>query len=340
MSVIFPGDRINNQNNYLGQPNGPGAGIVGTQTQQIVIEGETVNAGVGVSTGEETWDIPDETISRWISGVLGYALKSDTQINRILPVQHPVLPFMWASGVSGQGIGPRGQKGSQALWKRWRTKIHFETPPYAILPNSQVTKEYQRFLTLMDFSSNSEFFQRREGTFKYSSQAPGLSGNKVDIPETYGAAQLVTKVAQTYLWVQVPDNGLFTGGFPGAPTKLAAGVGKVNSASFFGYEAGTLLFDSWKPIARVFPASPGLLGLPPQGVPRCWDVQLRFIYFNPPSGMDDTTTAGGRYGHNLVPHPVNGLWYLAYLKNSGGVETDTTLWRYQTYNFDLLFEMN
>lgn len=346
MSQRYQHDRITAQ--YLCQPNGPGAGLAGIQSQQIVLSGETLKAGIGQSSGVETWDVPGNMLPQWFKGMLGIGIKNGTAIQRTLPAQHPFMKNMYCASIDVEGEAPFGQdqfNSGVANWKRWRTKVYWETPPYAVLSDNQIivyagsnAPETFRYFTLVNYQANSQVYQRRQGTFSYSSQAPGLSGNLVQIPESGGASQVVTKISEEYLWVQVPDNGLFSGGFPGAPANILAAIGCVNNSTFLGRPAGTMLFDNWHPVARTYPAEPIDLNLQPFQVPRCWDVQLRFIYFNPPSGMPNGTTAGGQFGHNLVPHPNNGLWYLAY--QTGQTESVSTYWRYQPANFNTIFQMN
>lgn len=328
-------------------------------SQQIVYQGETVSAGVGRTTAEQTWDVSNDSLADWITACIGYA-KSKGQgqgINRNLPAQHPQLKYLYVSGVGAEGLGPTGKDGSVATYKRWRTKLHYETPPYDIVADNNVQQECFRYITMINAQSNTEVFQRRQGCFAYSIQSGiGVTNrNALLIPESHGASQSVTKVAYDYLWVNLPDVGLFGGsGFSGSgcgsSQNIINGIGKVNNTSFLGFDPGTLLFDSWKPVSRTYPVEPILLGLQQWQVPRAWDVQLRFIYFNPPSGMKAAGTISGvpavwpahaQQGHNLVPHPTNGLWYLAYLcKGFTNSETDQQFYRYQGYNFYDMFKMN
>jgi hypothetical protein len=357
MPARYPGDRITSVYPLSAQ-----ISAEQIQSMQIVFQGETVHANVGRTTAEQIWDVPGDAIDRWITGVLGYGVSkgAGNGIARQLPARHPLLKYLWVSDVQCEGIGSFGQDGAQAKWKRWRTKLIYDTPPYAVLPDGEAPLEYMRFLAPGNIISNSEVFQRRQGTFAYTAWSGlGVSGglNALRIPESHGASQVVTKTSYEFLWVQVPDRGLFGAGGAdvagfGSSSNIINGLGTVNDDYFMNFKPGTLLFESWRPISRTYPIEPEFIGLLPGHVPRSWDVMLRFIHFDPPSGMVENYAGApfearkhwppaALYGHNLVPHPTNGYWYLAYLSaNFQNDETEPQFWRYRPYDFRKIFQMN
>jgi hypothetical protein len=326
------------------------------KSQQIVFHGETVHGGIGVSSAEQVWDVPSDQVSAWITACLGFAKKGggQNQIIRQLPAQHPRFGWLWCAGCDAEGLAPTGQdtfSPDVATYKRWRTRLHWESPPYNILPDG--LPEYNRFLTLTNVSSDSTAIKRNSGSFAFSPNAPTGFSNGAAINESYGVAQIVTRIAYEYIWVQVPDDGLYDGGgfdSGGVEKNILSCIGTVNNVEFFGKPPGTLLFSSYKPIPRTNPIDPTTFGLPNGKVPRTWDVQLRFIYFNPPSGepqgdSPDSPGPGGALGHNLVPHPNDGKWYCAYLTGKTALNPvnsfqDSRFWRYQTSNFSTIFLMN
>lgn len=294
------------------------------------------NFGIGSSQVTEYWDVPDTDVVQFVQEFLGWSVKSGTRIARNNPARHPYYPYLRASRITGlEGIGPNGIRsatyGMTASWKLIRLSVQFETPPYQILEDNQVTiSEFQRNIVPEDFDAETEFIQRGGGQFQFPSGTPGLSNLTIQ----GSVAQRVGKEKKTYLWVNVPDDGLFdSGGFDngGFATNMEAAVGTVNDAYFFDYPPGTLLMLGWKPISRTMPVDPSVLSPGnPNIVPRAWDVKIVFSYFDPPPG--DVT----KLGHNLVPHPTNGLWYRAF--QFGKADT-SQYWRYPTSNFYNIFEM-
>lgn len=290
-------------------------------SRQVVTSGALAGSfGVGVSQISQQYDIKGTDLVQFCTDVLGYAVKAGSKIHRQIPSCHPSFPYMYASRITGiEGLAPIGNFGSIAgtdsKYKSYRVTIVYETPPYRIARDAQVAFEWERY-TIPRIESSAEFIQRQDGSMLYES---GTLANK---PVGKGGVPMrLVKEKISIEWVQVPDDGLFTqGGFDygGRPAKIENGLGKVNSAEWHGYPAGTLLFDSWDPQAQTMPILPVQLGTTQ---PRAWNATLNFIYFE--------------FGHNYVPAPTGGGWVRVYAKGSAPPK-----YLYDSYNFNLLFDMN
>lgn len=307
----------------------------------------------GASSCYQEWLIKDagKNLPRFIADVMGYAKKAGTGIHRSLPARHPELVWCWASNISWDaGLAPTGQRQgfnrATAAYKGLKLKVEFSAPPYAIIPDGQITAarpEYHRFVSL-NSDPNTEFIQRKHGTFQFPAGTPAISTQ--ELPE--GVPQLLVKNRIALTWHQVPDDGLFTNGgsFREGATaaNLIAGIGKVNSSTFLGYPAGTLLMEGYKLIPYNLPIMPSILGnemfVGPGGKggipPRFWNVEMVLTYFNPPIDTGGGFTARG---HNLLPHPTDPYWYRVHQATTGATDT-SPYWRYQEIDYATMFLMN
>lgn len=320
-NIYFPGTTAPPSLQYVGG----GSGSVGGGFSQ------------GASSAWEVWMFLDQPtyLAGFIAGVLGYARKNGTTIRRSLPARHPLLPWCWASSVGWEGgFGPTGKRealdGVTASFKYLQCRVNYEAPPYAILADG--VPEYLRFVVLTS-EPNSEFLTRRYGSYRWPAGTPNLTSYVL----AEGIPQLLIKERLVFTWIQVPDDGFFTNGgqaYPGAvPQKAIDGLGKVNSAEFYGYPAGTLLLEGFRLTPVAMPILPSIIGKDNfDGYPqRAWNVDYYVTLFNPPPA--DTN----KRGHNLFPHPTQPEWYRIHKK--GGADTEG-FWRYQTYDYTKLFEMN
>lgn len=308
-------------------------------TWQIVNSG-TLSAsfsGTGASL-EEVWDInvggnyqvqesvPMKDLAQFCQNFLGYSKSAgvDQGINRVIPAQHPEISYLWASRIAMiEGLAPLGiNKDQVATWQALRLRLTYETPPYRIVPNAQVdtlngwAAEWQRYCTI-DSTPATEFIQRSGGTYRWADGTPiDVSGNGEVllgpgdvIPGDNMIGVKVTRHAITITWHLVPDNGLFPGGFftSSQSPRIEACVGTVNSFTFMGRPPYTMLLEGWKATPRVMPWGIGSGAT----YPLAWDVELRWIYFNPPYDPK----VNGAVGHLGVPHPSNGYWYAAINPN-------------------------
>ncbi len=278
--------------------------------------------------------------------ILGWSYKkeigadSPPLLKRVLPAFCPVRPYMYASCIAGaEGIANTGKatnSAASAAWKLMRYTVQFETPPYPVKPDNAVTSELQRFVGITDITPSTETFKYRPGAFKWPSNAPGVANTSFND----GVSFNVCKQQYTITWVNLPDDGLWTkGGFwkGGSSPNIEDGIGKLNTTTFMGKPPGTMLLESWKPIMRAMPNinladawAKNRLDYRPG-----WDAQFNFCYFDPPHSatLVGTSQVGG---HNLTPHPTNGIWYRPYLVG----QVANTQYRYEDYDMNLLFILN
>lgn len=271
-----------------------------------------------------------------IQDVLGYSYKSGTSLKRVLPKPHPELPYLWASGINSiRGVAPAGKMstnigGVQGGWRRIRVEVQYETPPYSIKKDG--VPEYTRFM-IPDPTPATEFVEIKAGQFRFVDGAP--STNKTI---TGGMAQILTKTRHNFKWIQVPDDGLYSGGgfdagTGGRPTNIENALGKVNSDVWRGYPIGTLLLEGYKPIARSMPI---ILDVARNILMRAWDVELHILHFDP--GYPDNLGDPNVRGHNLFPNPDDGRWWRAIRAIQGATDS-SYFWRYQSTPFADIFNM-
>lgn len=295
----------------------------------------------GQSSFTEHWFIKDTDLQQFTQDVLGWSKKNGVRINRNTPAQHADLNFMWASRVTSvEGYASTGKRaaaaGSVASFKLLRIGVQYDTPPYRIVDDVAFAgdKEYKRYVVPTS-ETNAEFLQLAKGAFVFYGGAPAPNANKTfGRPGESGALQIVMKTKVTYLWIQVPDNGLFSmGGFDqgGRPYNIENALGTVNNDTWHSYPKGTLLLESYGLTPQTLPIAPATVGLPPRGIPRVWNVALNFVYFDP------LPFDANFRGHNLVPLPGSNSWVLA--KRQGAADGDETQRIYQYSNFDTIFEM-
>ncbi len=284
-----------------------------------------------------------------------------TGLRRTVPARHPIRPYLNCSNISGvQGLANTGQKTDkkvQALWKILRYTVDFETLPFKIKTDDQVSNEWERWVSTPGDPVANEYLKRQDGAYQYPDLA-GM-GNKT-IPREVAQVMCKKKVRMT--WHRLPDDGLFNNGGRfngGKAVQLDSGLGRVNRYRWFGYNPGTLLFDSWTPVLRSMPCEPlmNAVNLNQTGpfIPS-WDVELEFTYFEPPPALagtypnvtyvpnsDELQLAGpGSYeelvfGWNCFPRPDGtNRWYRIFVR---GMPDREPFWRYQTYDFNDLFRI-
>jgi hypothetical protein len=280
----------------------------------------------GQQTAVEKWDIADVDLDFFRQDTLGYAVSNGPGlgIDRQLPAQHPQMQEMRAVSVGPvEALAPTGQRaatgGQTAAFKLLRVTVNYERPLYTMLANGAADAEWKRF-TIPDVGPTAEYIVREGGSYQWPADHPKLP-NK---PLIKGPArrQIVKKTRVTVTWYQVPDAGLFVGGWPGASPNIEGGIGCVNDDAFMDRAAGVWLFTGWKP-------EPRLMMKPNVGTGLAWDVKLFLLRFDLP---DASYGNPANRGHNCVPW-VDGKWYQVTSVING-----QTI--YPTYDFRKLFLMN
>jgi len=278
-------------------------------------------------------------INKVIPEIVGYPRRVDVaKLTRNLPMRHP--QYFWLYGRSVPKMQPYKALGKLQVGYG-PTAYHlynlltvvYESLPFEVRTDAQVSTytvpEFNRF-TEKYYDAGAEYLSlERRGAFKFIPEAGGdLTSRTIhnDLPK------LTTKADLTWIWHDIPHNGLFT--TSGVPTNVEAGLGKVNSLAFpdaNGFPAGTLLMLGAKITPTTAPVSPHVLGLADNvDPPRLWRVEYKVKYYNPPPG-------GTYRGHNTLPKfdgSANLKWYLA---TTDGTTTGATT--YETYDFAKFFQV-
>ena len=254
------------------------------------------------------------------SFVLGYSYADDATpwaLHRIPPADHPFYgPQFRATSVSFQRFSPIGNSantnrepyelspfGSDGITKFGKYEkammtVRFAGPmPYYLYSDDNEEWsgfEYDRYCTRYDVESNLEVLMADTNRFMTYVEGPLVNET---VPSTVGL--YLTKTTFVMTWHEVPESFIFNS--LGVPQKVIDCVGKVNSADFMGFPAGTLLLQSPKFQRKCFPF------FSDDGRAFHYTITLPFLHFDPELG--DTATRAR--GHNLFPYSIDGKWYLA-----------------------------
>lgn len=269
-----------------------------------------------------------------IPNILGFSRRSDvsTQLDRTPPVAHPIFTWLYATGISGvTGIKPLGKvarsDGYYTQYQRARMTINFTTLPYEVYNNASASfggDESKRWVSKVPRTTE-EYISIDSGEFQF---AEGAANNPNGISFPLGTGRINVKTDLEWTWFDVPNNYIFDAN--GVSTNINASLGTVNSASIWGYPAGTLLMLSPEITPVMQPVNPLLLGLPEGSPPRSWNVKLRFKYWNPEIGPSATTR-----GHNTAMYLTDGFFYLIKSKTrDGGVGQPL----FKSSNFQTIFQ--
>lgn len=258
-----------------------------------------------------------------VPSILGYARKEagiTDMMNRVLPVAHPLAPWLYATTISSvHGVKFVGRKvtvnGVTAKYQRAALTINFTTLPYNVVSDIDLVSRYssdesKRFVTKIPTPA-AEYISIERNFFQFA-EGPANAPNGRQFP--LGTGRVTVKTDLSWTWYGVPDRYIFDSA--GVSTNINACLGTVNNAEIWGYPAGTLLCMPPRFTPVMMPVSPTILGLPPGNPPRAWNVELHFKYWDPPQG-------GLSRGHNLAMFFEDGLFYL--IKATKQIGTGATL---------------
>jgi len=314
-----------------------------------------------------------------VSGVAQAGYTGSRQLHRFLPARHPRYKWLRASSVSVVGRNPFTKRttgpeletgdtdangndltapaGTYGRWVTAAVTITFTAPKYPIYADSEITNEYDRYVT-KTYKPNLETLTRRGEPWKY------LDAAVKAIPMTEHVGDVLVKAPKGILqwtWHQVPETWLMLGGI--YPSNLARAVGTVNLKPFpysgavtnpstglpVQFGAGTLLFlpPEIEPTSQITPA---LLNTELTGMitfPRTYDVKMQFLHFDPPADAATalaTANVNGQIilirGHNLVPLPraINGYRWFASARGVDVFPVDHAALAYQYSDFEKIFK--
>lgn len=329
---------------------GPGDCQWSRDETRVVLVGDTDFANVLNGTAVKT--------------ILGFSARTGPGlINRLPPLQCPLDGFgqcyatkitsckFWSPKGGDAAMSPK-KTGAQGLpftnYTTARLTVVFETLPYDILSNAQMTAngytdEWYRWTLKMPYA-NVETIVRPGNSFAF---AMGPSAGTI-FPQ--GLVVRVQKRDLVVKWFQVPALSVLQLGQSGVPyvepwawedQALANTVGFVNNATWHGYRRGEVLLKPTKVEPMAEPVPPAVLGLAPGAVPRCFNYEFHFLIFQPP--YDPTELAAGHYvtfGHQTMP-PVsaatNGYFYQGARGGAANL-SNPKAWLYPEASFDQLFK--
>lgn len=292
------------------------------------------------SSLERSFKVAWNNVPRFLDDLLGYACKSIsafTGLSRVLPDQHCIYPNFWAMEATVEGIGqPSYTFYDRATGEPYITnsssssatcqdccdtlsypfaKITATYKPvdYAILPDTSVTSETERYCTFT-YGYSSEFMTLQQGMF-FETTGQVMQGGA-------GKVQFVTTL--NLVWHIVPAS---TGSPFVPPTEAAvtALAGKINAAPFLGYEAGTVLFLGAEPKLRLPKLSANLC----PDTTLYWDVGYSFAIKNN-SPTSDFEAGGWNYFYEISLGVYDPVW-----SKKGGTGNQI----YETGDFTQLFTL-
>ena len=183
--------------------------------------------------------------SKTITGV-------QTYVNRWNPAVHPRWPFMRCDSVSVKGIDFNGREVNMGgigrsqlplpVYERYRFDISFRQFEYDHKEDNDIASEWERSLTV-DPSDEGETILVDGGQYVYKSPTYTTLDGK---PVTINGAYLKTFAQRSGLTVRsygLPHNFLMNE--YNIATKFLQARGHVNSTTFLGQPAGTMLLQRW-----------------------------------------------------------------------------------------------
>lgn len=330
--------------------------------EKYSVKSESFSWDTMPSSGSITIELEALKVPDAVGKLLGYSYVDVNEggvyeLVRVLPVRHPVFPFMYAKTLSvqydGQNPGVRiadsylrdsvlfipdqGVK-KFGVYDRATITVTFWKPPYIIRtdfdPEVIINGEFTRYVSPYQFSPQQEVLTI-EGTLSTlvwtegpkGAGSPTLSDNQVkgNIPI------YVNKSGVRFRWHGVPYEWIFNN--DGFPEKLVEPIGQVNSTPFFGFPAQTLRYE---PPAiselKYFPVMDQLgLALP------YVDIDFSLQFFDP---KREGLAYGDYRGHQLLPSNEpdenRNIWFgVKYLDRNGAslAGSDKLL---REYDFNLL----
>jgi hypothetical protein len=284
------------------------------------------------------WD----TLLDAIKGILGWSAKipGSTQMTRKVPWRNPSIPAHVAFTVprvegwkfTGKA---RNRYGPFPTYKRWRLTIGFQSPPYKVIDDSTLSLlgggEWQRW-TSRTIDPRTRFLTREQGFLAWAEGTPNIGST----PVKGSISVRVETVLFSFKWWYVPTDGLLNAS--GLPLKIMNCVGKVNSTTFMGFPAGTLLCESPRIEDANLPLVINAGGDPIlDAIPYGHHCTMNYLWFDPPRGtisppVGKTWPDSAMRGHNLLPHPQNKQWYPAFMADGSPL--------YDEVDFATMWQMN
>ncbi len=255
-------------------------------------------------------------------------------INRVIPMAHPIFPWLYAERVTSikpfqfvkKGPFPgSGVNTPTALYNHYMLSVLFTQPKFTVLNDGQLQQQYGLYnpdTHMADAKGTIPFewyryvegvptgevevFSVGQGNLSYrenGSQGPNLS---TQAPITTPWRSFLGRNGIHKIWRRVPLSNLINNFGQGRAANLDQYLQHVNASPFWGYPSFTLKFESYLivPVESVLPPSIQNNRLPTGSPSLLADVKLDFSFFDPPT---DAMT----HGHNNIPFSTTYKWYYA-----------------------------
>ncbi len=265
---------------------------------------------------------------------------SPYRLRRENPQAHPRFPWLTASTVSFGSVSPVGVAGvgtkvdgiytgdvPVAKYARILATVRFVDRPWQFLTDADASTPARESLrnTYFDLSPSIEVLSA-EGlnNIKFAfSPGPPTGPPNTAIPAPFGT--LMSKVNYSLNWMWVPQEYI-SNGTVFYPTKIMSCVGRVNSADFKGFPAGTLLLQAPTFQRFRFP----LPGVTPFDNFFGYNIRFPLQYFDPTRGPVVGGPTPPLRGHQLIPWRSTLQWF-------GCLREDGTSRLYPEADFATLF---
>ncbi len=292
--------------------------------------------------------VPDnaDVMFDFINSVLGYSYVDGTsgsyRLKRVNPIQHPKYRNLWASRiVDSRGIQYEQRTTNAAIqspalkdyasYDRRLCAVEFAPVRWSIKSDDDVKTgtagEAQEWTRNVEYDANPKVYDvsitPENQQFFYQEGPPANKGFQGEIN------YLEVKTSLTLKWRNIPEFWVLnTRDYDfGLPTKISAAAGRVNSATWAGYPAGTLLLLEPE-IDRYLSGT--LYSIDGKDPKMMCDVMLPIIHFDPPN-------LGTYKGHNLKPWWGTETSFIYYLVTNK--KSDPNAVRiYGSYDFKKIFE--
>jgi hypothetical protein len=250
--------------------------------------------------------VPYANYKSAIRFMLGYSwVDQDKKLRREIPVFHPQWTWLWARAITGveflkfksKAEASTGYVKAVALAEyQWaKVSLEFAEVRYEIHSddNSDVEYEYQRYVEKR-YKPYGEILQIDGGQLKaYAPSVPAVNAQPfISAPFVLARPK---KSCFTLTWYEVPRE--FIEDSDGRQPKLEAMCKAVNSVTFMGYRAGTLLCEDIDTVPSPAPIATDLQ----ERLAFTVDVTMTFKRFDPTPG----DPAVEKYGWQLLPGPRN-----------------------------------
>ncbi len=305
----------------------------------------TANFSIGGGAASMDFIIPRSGMGRVIQQILGSAeITAQGSLKRELPAAHPYYDWLYASKISSiEGISLDGLATADqyqriiqthfkdlAIYENYKVTVEFEPRPYILIPDDILKgswianvpnyyniandfttfldcAEYQRFVEI-SIEPSAEFLTTAVNSFIY--KGGDAEGRMINTTNGSGVNVIICKPTVKLTWYFVPYRMVFS-------RNIQDALGKVNQYQFYGYPAGSLLFQGIE-VNKYSPPYQTIgqgQGAAPETTRMC-DITFVFELFSQSpddiaAGLPVSTPFKIVYGHNLVIWAEDFKYYFA-----------------------------